>query len=296
MMAIIVAIVVVVVTWGAAAPLVVIGLAAMAGAAAGAVGGAIAGTGVLQGAIQGAAVGAAIGAGAVAGAAMGPGAVTGVASPVMSVAEAAAIAGATVVPSVSGAVAGVALSAASSLYSGAMQEQIISDAFSVMARQLNGLPGHDRVRESVFLDALPRLVDDPNKTDDPTTSESEGSCHWPTPTDPEAGELVPGDPQDADGDGNTTESIPCFEYWIDRRIVKLKEGLPEVGAAIQAFLDGPVSTFETQAEAAFRGSGAAASQCGDPVCDYDEACGFINECEIDCGVCPSEGGGGSESE
>lgn len=265
-----------------------IGAGAVGGAIGGSIGGAIAGTGAAQGAAQGAAVGAAIGSAFAAAVVPAPVPLSAAAGEVAEfglLAVPAAPAAATSATTLALAGSGAAtLSAASSLYAGAMREQMTSDAFSVTARQLNALPEYDRIRESVFLDALNRTVDDPNRT--AKNRGDTAGCYWPT-LDPDA----VGDPNDADGDGNKTEQIPCFEYWIDRRVAKLKEGLPQVGAAITAFLNGPLTTFETQAEAAYGGGG---SRCGDQVCETDEECGWASVCEQDCGVCPSSDGGGGD--
>lgn len=277
---------------------------AVAGAIGGAIGGAIAGTGALQGAIQGAMIGAAIGGGA---SAIGGGPVAGPGGTevgflgmeelgTLTLGAGEAIpAGATVVGgsvttgivSVPGAVAGGTMAAGSSIYSGAIQEQMTSDGFTVAAKGISGLPERDQIRESVFLSALSQTVNDPNKTDNTTTTDRiEGACFWPTPVDEVGKVVVPGDPNDADADGNKTESIPCFEYWWDQRITKLKEQMPQLQADVEAFLNGPMSTFEAQAEATYGGGG---SRCGDSVCDFDENCGWASQCPADCGSC---GGGG----
>lgn len=277
------------------------------GAAGGFVGGAIGGAivhgtleGALVGALQGAMIGAAIGGGYAgianpsgfagaggatlevgAGAAAGPGAGTG---GLMTVAPLAPIpaggtllAGSTI--SSTGLVASGTLAVGGGLYSGAVQEQMTSDAFTVAAKGISGLPELDQIRESVFLNALALTVNDPNRTakDEHDTA----ACYWPTPVDDVGKVQVIGDPNDADADGNKTESIPCFEYWWDQRITKLKEGIPQLQADVEAFLNGPMSTFETAAETTYLGSGGG-SRCGDQVCDPDEYCGWVNQCETDC--------------
>ena len=203
-----------------------------------------------------------------------------------------------IILSTSGAVAGGALSAGASLYSGSVQEQMTSDAFTVAARQLSSLTERDQIREAVFLDALQQTANDPNKTDNPTTAEIEGRCHWPTPTDSEANEVVPGDPNDADGDGIKNERISCFEYWWDRRIKQIRDGFPSVRSDVEAFLNGPFSAFEAQAEATYLCQDVSRGErCGDQICDPDEQCGWASICEQDCGICPvMEGGSGDGGE
>lgn len=142
----IIAVVIIIVTWGTGTPAAFAMMAAagtIAGAAGGALGGAIAGTGAAQGALQGATIGLSIGA-----AAGAP-----VAAPI--------------------AVAGVALSIAGNVYAAAVQEQMLADAFASAAKALSGLPEKESFREGTFLRAFMQTVDDPNQTD--------GTCHWPTP-------------------------------------------------------------------------------------------------------------------
>lgn len=273
---VVIALVITIVTWGAGSPLLLMAIGAAAGAAGGAAGGAIAGTGALQGAIQGAAIGAAIGAGVGAGQYLGAylgaeiGAMSASLGPALG-AQAGAAIGATV-----GGIAGGALSAGGSLFTAAVKEQMTSDAFEVAARRLNGLPEHDHIREQIFLQVLPQVVDDPNVTN--------GTCRFPGPV------AVTGDPLDTDGDGDKTEQIPCFQHWQEQRITNLKDLLEQLRPEVEAFLNGPMSTFEAQAEATYL-SCSGPSRCGDQVCDFDEQCGWVNQCETDCGSCGGTGSG-----
>ena len=293
--AIIVAVVLIVVTWGAATPLVaamlpaiiaatgvtlatavtiattalMIGAGMVGGAIGGAIGGAAAGTGVVEGTVHGAVVGAALGSGVAAGAAMGPASAAAI-SPAMA--------------STSGAIAGGALSAGSSLYSGSVKEQMTSDAFTVAAKALSGLPEKDSIREIVFLQSLGQTVNDPNRTANANNPNDTGACYWPAKVP------VSGDPFDANANGNTKESIPCFEYWWDRRVDQLKQPLTTLGGDVEAFLNGPLAAFEGSTQATVLCGGNI--RCGDGACEFDEQCGWASQCPADCGAC----GGGEESE
>ena len=155
-------------------------------------------------------------------------------------------------------VSGMALSTAGSMYKSAVELQQTSDQFAVAARSLRGLPEKDQFREGIFLSVLSQIVDDPNKTN--------GACHWaqPVSADPiDNSRTIQGDPFDANGNGNTTEQIPCVQYWIDRRITKIKQGVREIGVQTQQFLDpagGPLATFQTQTEAVTQPGGLLSRQ------------------------------------
>ena len=246
-------------------------IGAAAGAAGGAIGGTIAGTGALQGAIQGAIIGAAIGAGGYAGVGPAdPGVVAGSGFP-----------GAMVAPLTAGetiaGVAGATLAVGTSVFNAAVQQQMTADAFAAAAKALNGLPERDQVRESVFLNAFVQTVDDPNRTADPS---GVGGCFWPNKWD------IKGDPFDANGNSNTAETIPCFEYWFDRRVNQLKQGVPPIHDAVAAFLDGPLATFQTAAERTYTpyncgaGSGGGGGGCTpmppSEVCQGGQ-CGLVSD-------------------
>ena len=179
---------------------------------------------------------------------------------------------------IGGAVGSTASVAGTSLYAGSVKEQMTADAFSVAARRLSGLQERDSTREGVFLQALAQTANDPNRTANANDPNDTAACYWPAKVQ------VSGDPNDADADGNITESIPCFEYWWDRRVEQLKQPLTTLRADVDAFLTGPLAAFEAQAEAAYGGGG---SRCGDGTCDSDENCGWANECPADCGACGS---------
>jgi len=186
-------------TLGISGAIVAIGAGIIGGAIGGAIGGGIAGTGALQGAIQGAAIGAAIGGGMALGAQAGLSvSLTGIpalgipASALPSLATSALI----------GAGLGATLAAASNIYTAYAKDAMIGDAMAAAVKALQGLPETDRIRESIYLQALSSTIDDPNKI---------------------------ADTYDSDGDGNTTEKVSNFQYCWDRRIVALKQG------ALQAY-------------------------------------------------------------
>lgn len=262
-LAIIVAVIVTIATWGTLtgptlmmlkAMLIVAGFAA----AAGALGGAIAGTGVISGALQGAMVGAAI-AGGIAGGAKLLGQLfgqtivagtlesAGVATEVTVTSTETVAVGTTLaagteivtgsvfVPSVTagivGGVLGGAVVAGSSLFSESVKQQI---GFAEAAKALSGLPQRQSLRESAFQQALSQVVDDPNKTT--------GQCFWPEPF------AVTGDPHDANGNGDTTEAISCFQFWLDRRTAAIRRKAQGETASIA----GRISRFFSDATPAFR--------------------------------------------
>ena len=225
-------------------------IGAAAGAVGGVIGAAIGGTGLLQGAIQGAITGAAIGGGMNAGAAMGGslgGSTPATLTPAeLAVAESAGMLATNAVEFVPsalggtiGGVAGGAVAVGSNVFNAYVQEQMTSDAFSSAVKALNGLPERDQLRENVFLTVLAQTLDDPNRTT--------GACYWPVKTE------VTGDPFDANGNGNVQETISCFEYWFERRVATLKEGIPEARAPIEAFLGGPLAAMVQAAERTFKG-------------------------------------------
>jgi hypothetical protein len=193
-------------------------IAMAAGAAGGTIGAAAQGTDLAQGALQGAIVGAAIGGAAyaaapaaagggnfapgaaVTGAEVGTGAkVSGIATMAGTVeAEAITIqtaAGAVkaVITGVSASMnaicfaAGVATVTAANVYSEYAAQRMSAKDMGEAVRQLNKLPEYERVRESVFLNALAQVVDDPNMVKDTL---------------------------DSDADGDTTEEVPAFQpFW-----------------------------------------------------------------------------------
>ena len=225
---------------------------AAAGAAGGALGGQLGGTGALQGAIQGAITGAAIGAGAAAGSELGGalGATPATAAETALGVEM-GLGVITSFPSALGAtigsVAGGAMAVGSNVFNQYVQQQMVSDAIASAAKALNGLPERDQFRENVFLTVLAQTLDDPNRTT--------GACYWPVKTE------VTGDPFDANGNGNVQETISCFEYWFERRVATLKEGIPAARAPIEAFLGGPLATFQAAAERTYT---PVPGSCGPP--------------------------------
>lgn len=156
-----------------------------------------------------------------------------------------------------GAGAAATVSAASSIYSGAVREQITSDAIASAVRSLNGLPEQDRFREQTMLSAFAQTVDDPHGTDNPATPEQE-ACYFPDST------VIAGDPEDANTNGNRSESIPCFEYWWQQRIQTMRNSLPNLKAPVQALLDGPMAEFEALVQSATVASACTGEGSGTP--------------------------------
>ncbi|MBI2495481.1 MAG: Tad domain-containing protein [Candidatus Omnitrophica bacterium] len=152
---------------------------AIGGAVGGAIGGAITGggQGALSGALQGALVGASLGLGVSAGAAAG--AKIGASMAVSAMGASAAIlegAGASLIAAgtTAGGIGGAALSAGSSVYTAVVQDQIRADAVTQAGKALNGLPEHERFRESVMFQAFLQTVDDPNEEADAADSDEDG--------------------------------------------------------------------------------------------------------------------------
>jgi len=215
-------------------PYTVILAGVIGGAIGGGIGGGIAGTGWLQGAIQGAMIGFAIGAGAV---------TAGWQGGAFYVANAGALFGtifsyATCV--VIGASLGAALAIACNVYSAYAKDQMLGDAMDAAVKALNGLPKKQRIRESVFLQALSQTIDDPNKTsqyfyynyDTNVYNQLCADCDF----NPETPDTCAGDPCDSDGDGDTAEMVPNFQYCWDRRISDLHNQL-EVNRNIEQAIE-----------------------------------------------------------
>jgi hypothetical protein len=233
----------------------------MGGFIGGAIGGGIEGgwKGAGFGALQGAGIGASIGAGVGAGIEMGAAASLPTAAEATAL-EAVAAGLSAVAPSTTamaiGGIAGGALMTGSNIYNAAMKDQMVSAAFSAAAKALNGLPEHDHFREHVFLRVLTQVVDDPNVTN--------GTCQWLAPFP------VTGDPDDTDGDGNTTEQISCFQYWWTARVNQLKEEIPGLRAIADSFIHGPLATAQAKIAATYE-----PGPCGTipPPCTYTRQTG-----------------------
>jgi hypothetical protein len=110
----------------------------------------------------------------------------------------------------------IVLSTTSSLYSAKPYVgDRINEAMSQYSRFINSLGDWDGLKEGTFLNALSKVVDDPNDTG---TVGAPKDCYI-------NGVAVPviGDSYDSDGDGDTAESVPCFQYWEERRLQALKD-------------------------------------------------------------------------
>lgn len=274
---IIILIIITIVTWGGAAPawaallgavtattgltgtaaavaaiavLTVVG--ATIGAAGGAIGGAIDGSGAGRGALTGAMIGAAIGAGIGLGAAAGPAAIglsstavsgaTGIDASTMAVASTIGIGSFSLV----GAIAGGAVAVASAAYNNYVANEITLATMSALQKSMMGLGERRSIREGIFFYGLTNTVDDPNRTRD--VNSSLGGCHWTGNNDPLA--MIPGDPDDIDGDGDKNESQSCFAIWWLNRMRNLQvlessgrvQGSgpppPPLGPAIREFIRG----------------------------------------------------------
>lgn len=219
--------------------------AVIGGAIGGSIGGAIvtqSPVGALTGAIQGAIIGAAIASGAKLGAKLGgklaaeelTGTALKEALKDLSTEELAEMGSVTVlegtgelavvIPSTIGATigagAGATLAVGSTVYNEYVNDQMTAAAFAAAAEALSGLPEYDQYREGVFLQALSRTIDDPNKTQDI---------------------------YDSDEDGDTEEMVPYFQYWWDRRAEELDGIIPELESLVEGFLSGPLSEFKEKA-------------------------------------------------
>lgn len=115
------------------------------------------------------------------------------------------------------------LSVGSSLYTASVQDQIKSDAMAKIAEALTGLPESSQFRENTIFQALIQTVDDPNKVTDI---------------------------KDSDEDGDTTERVPFFQVWWAVRSGQIKSLVSELKSLTQAFITGPLTTFEAEAKAA----------------------------------------------
>jgi len=124
------------------------------------------------------------------------------------------------------AVAEGALSAASSLYTASVQEQIRADAFAAVSKKLSGLPEQDQFRETTVLRGLTQTVDDPTGVVDT---------------------------EDSDEDGDTTEHVPFFQVWFAQRTKQLASIAPVLRGITQGFLSS-LSAFSTMAKSTFTSS------------------------------------------
>lgn len=249
-------------------------LAIVGGAIGGAIGGALVqGTamGALMGAVQGALIGATIGYGEVLGAgfAGSEGAIVPVVDVSMGIGEAVSVnvavpafgsisgatsglaTGATVMSGATpliagstlagaGAAAAGAISVASNLYVQSVKDQMKVNAITKAAKALSRLPAYEQLREGVFYAALSDVVEDPNQTEE--------TCYWPDPTP------VNGDPNDSDGDGDTSNVVPCFQVWWDNRVRSLSTNpaLAAQDALVKDFLAKAVKPFQENAETFMR--------------------------------------------
>lgn len=266
-LAIVCAVIIAIVTWGAATPYVI-----AACAAAGAVGGAVGnvavqgsctwgtvGTGALQGAIIGAAIGCgattAFGGAGTSASSVAPGAAPGAVTETVAVDAAgnlvvntgaiSSVGGVTTLnvatgtglmqsiaitaPSAIGAAAGVTLAAGSNLYNTSVSEQAVTNALSEAHKAVNGLMDYDRFRESVFLQALTQVVDDPEKVIDNGGIKGEYN-------------------EDLDGDGETTDETLRFYQWWDGRVKGLKVIVPILKGIIEGYFNGPFTNFRNFCE------------------------------------------------
>jgi len=242
------AVVITIISYGAGAPLlllVVVGAAA--GAAGGAIGGAIAGTGAAQGALSGAMVGAAIGAMAGAIVAAPVGGTTGpiTAGTTTTLADGSVVTAGSVVPATSvsaylaaggvtiqalatagiGTLAVGALSVASSVYNTSEAQSQTVQNMKDMASMMNKLGESDRIRESVLLQALSQVVDDPNMTQDYN---------------------------DVNLNGNRTEFLSNFSIWYYKRLASLTTVVSTTASLISNFFNNSVGPF---ADAALNANG-----------------------------------------
>jgi hypothetical protein len=181
---------------------------AIGGAVGGAIGGAIAGTGALQGAIQGLMIGAAIGGGFALGGmgafGLGLGGIVtpfGLSAPIYM--------GALV-----GALLGATIAITCNVYTAWARDQMLGDAIGAAVKAMNGLGDEVvRRRENLFYQTFLDTIDDPTKTRSDLCIDCDGNGTQ------ECG----GDPCDSDGDGNTAELVPNFQFCWDRRIDWIKK-------------------------------------------------------------------------
>ena len=213
---------------------------ALGGALAGAIGGGIGG-GIVQGTWGGAFAGAASGAAT----GFGIGSMAGALGHVSSVATTRSVMQPLMkvtYQSVPKAILGAGAGAGGGMIGGphvsgtVMGDQYTADQLVVIGKKLSGLPDYERIRESVLHQALSDVIDDPNKTRNAATN-PEGICYFPETGD--APQIINGDPLDVDGDGNVTESIPCFDHWWAVRAQTLKEHLGRSAeGVVRYFIDG----------------------------------------------------------
>ncbi len=137
----------------------------------------------------------------------------------------AANAGSVIIPTVTGAAIGGTLAVGSAIYNKYSSDRQLSEAFSSAAKALNGLPDYQRIQQGVILEAMNRLVDDPNTVVDT---------------------------QDLDGDGDDKDRIPRFlEWWADRidsirtgmRLPNIPDQIRRFATAMETFRDEIAPTF-----------------------------------------------------
>ncbi len=138
---------------------------------------------------------------------------------------AAGIFGATVAALLAGGFVGAGLKILASV----LIDQMKSDAFQALAKKLQALPPDLAMQQGIIFLALSRVVDDPT--------------------------LVP-DTYDLNGNGNTTEQVPRFLWWWDRRLEDIKIALGDMPQTIRDFVNGPLESMRDFARSTYQTSGS----------------------------------------
>lgn len=152
------------------------------------------------------------------------------------------------VPSVMGGVLGGALTAGATLYNAYVSDQNVAAAFDAAAKALNGLSEYDRFRESVFLQAIPAVIDDPNKVQDIN---------------------------DVDGDGDVEEKISQFFVLWDKRVNGLLAKTSDLKEVTANFVNGPLTEFRSYLENLIPYPADPDNPCDQPLTDFSRQ-------EIEC--------------
>ena len=119
-----------------------------------------------------------------------------------------------------GAAGGAIVAGASATANWVIQDRMKVEAIEEASRQLNGLAKEDQIAQGAIYTALISIVNDPNTIQDYF---------------------------DSDGNGDTQELVPYFQFWWERRIewMKSNSGTLAITTAINAFLEGAVKPMIT---------------------------------------------------
>ena len=149
------------------------------------------------------------------------------------------------------------LMGASAIYNESVNQKMKSTALKKFGDALNGLPEHDKIRETAMLTSLSMTVTDPVMTiPGPAILENTVTCGTINPLD-----VLGGDPSDIDGDGDREESTTCFENWYYYRISQIKNLIiAQYRDAIDNFINWHLIPYRNYIETLYTNGGPLSRQ------------------------------------